>query len=84
MRGRALQEWNLLGPTKKTSYPVAVGSLRSHLDPGSRTLAAQEFRHAIQGKDEKVADYIRRLEKAFQVAYGRDDFGHETMQGWRS
>lgn len=32
----------------------------------------------MQGKEEKVTDYIRRLEKVFQVAYGRDDLADET------
>ena len=47
LRGRALQEWNLLLPAEEVSYSIAVESLTSRLDPGSRSLAAQEFRHAV-------------------------------------
>ncbi len=48
------------------------------LDPGSRTLAAQDFRHTSQADDEKVADFIRRLERTFNVAYGREGMSTET------
>ena len=41
-------------------------------------VAAQDFRHAIQREDETVADYIRRMERCFQVAYGRDNLSQET------
>ena len=44
----------------------------------SRTLAAQEIRHTTQGDTEKVADFIRRLEHTFNVAYGREDMSVET------
>ena len=45
LRKRALIEWNLLSKENKQSLATA---LRSRLDPGSRALAAQEFRHAVQ------------------------------------
>ena len=45
---------------------------------GSKTLAAQDFRHATQGSQESVADYILRLEKTFRRAYGSDPMGEET------
>ena len=61
LRGRALQEWNLIEPSDKNSFTKAVDALRKCLDPGSRILAAQDFRHAVQSEDELVADYIRRL-----------------------
>ena len=78
LRGRALQEWNLLDETDKSTYGSAVEALRARLDPGNKTLAAQDFRHAIQGNDERVADYIRRLERTFRVAYGRDGLATPT------
>ena len=53
-------------------------ALRVRLDLENRTLAAQEFCHTVQGESERVTDFVRRLEKAFQVAYGRDDLGSET------
>ena len=37
-------------------------SLQSRLDPGSRIMAAQDFRHASQDEGEKAADFVRRLE----------------------
>ena len=59
---KALQEWGLI--------ESAVNALRLRLDPGNKTVAAQEFRHTIQRAKESVASYIRRLERAFQVGDG--------------
>ena len=78
LRGRAHQEWSLLGADEKRTYAEAVKALRLRLHPGSRTLAVQEFRHTSQGDSEKVADFIRRLECTFNVAYGRDGMSVET------
>lgn len=41
-------------------------------------MAAQDFRHTSQKSDESVADFIRRLEHTFQIAYGRDKMSTET------
>ncbi len=38
-------------------------------------LAVQDF---SQKDEETVADFIRRLERHFRVAYGRDGLGSET------
>ena len=62
LKGRTLQEWNLLLDSQKTSYDCAVRALQARLDPGSRVMAAQDFRHAAQDKEEKVGDFIHRLE----------------------
>ena len=78
LRGRALQEWGLLDEDSKRSYVQAVDALRLRLDPGSRTLAAQDFRHTSQIDEERVADFIRRLERTFNVAYGREGMSSET------
>ena len=43
-----------------------------------RALAAQDFRHTIQGEAEPVADFIRRLEQTFRIAYGKDSMSTET------
>ncbi len=43
-------------------------------------MAAQDFRHTLQGETEVVADYIRRLERAFKVAYGREKMTVETRE----
>ncbi len=71
LRGKALQEWNLICPVEKSSYQSATS------DPGGRVMAAQDFRHAIQREAETVADYLRRLER---LAYGRDDLKSETRE----
>ena len=60
----------------KRSYTVEA--LRLRLDPGSHTLAAQDFWHTSQADEEKVADFIRRLERMFNVAYGREGMSVET------
>lgn len=65
-RGRAPQEWNLLGEEKKGTYQTAIQALRIQLDPGNRVLAAQDFRQAVQKDGKSVADYVRRLERYFQ------------------
>ena len=78
LKGRALQEWNLLSADKKKSYEGAVIALRNRLDPGSKIMAAQDFRHASQEEMEKTRDLIRRLEKLFKVAYGHDNLSVET------
>lgn len=78
LRGRARQEWSLLSDAVKVSYTEAIKALRLRLNPGSRTLAAQEFRHTSQSYNERVADFIRRLERTFNVAYGREGMSMET------
>ena len=78
LRGRALQEWTLLRESEKGTLQDAVTSLRSRLDPGSRALVAQDFRHAAQREGETVADYISRLEQLFRRAYGREGMADET------
>ena len=79
LRGRALQEWGLLSTDNKQSFDVAVASLRLRVDPGSRTLAAQDFRHTKQEEKESASTFIRRLERTFQVAYGHDRMLSETQ-----
>ena len=78
LRGRALLEWNLLDATEKSLYPTATEALRARLDTGGRALAAQDFRHTFQRDDELVGDFIRRLERTVQLAYGRDRISSET------
>ena len=78
LKGRALQEWNLLSDSEKETYELATTTLRSRLDPGSKIMAAQDFRHASQEENEKVGDFMRRLEQLFKLAYGRDIISAET------
>ena len=58
---------------------MAKTAMRSRLEVGSKTLAAQEFRHATQGSQEAMSDYTLRLEKTFRRAYGRDHMAEETQ-----
>lgn len=44
----------------------------------SKTLAAQHFRHVIQGTQESVSSYILQLKKTFRRAYGQDSMTRET------
>ena len=78
LHGRARQEWDLLSETEKGSCAQAVQALRGKLEPVNKALAAQDFRHICQGDNESVADFIRRLERTFKIAYGRDSMSQET------
>ena len=78
--GRALQEYNLITPVEKMTFTDATNALRSRLDPGSKALVAQDFRHALQRESESVSDYVMRLERLFQIAYGRDGMSIETRE----
>ena len=78
LKGRARQEWSLLSESEKSDYEEGVHALRVRLDPGSKVLAAQDFRHASQYENEKVSDFIRRIEKTFRRAYGHDSMLAET------
>ena len=64
----------------KSTYSEAAEALRSRLNPCNRVLATQDFRHACQRASESVHDYVRRLERMFQVAYGRDGMRTETRE----
>ena len=70
--GRALEEWNLLTYTERSTYQSAITALRIRLDPGNNTLAALDFRHITQKETESVSEFIRRLEHTFQIAFGHD------------
>ena len=78
LRGKALQEWTLLGADATENFGAALAALRNRLDPGGPALAAQDFRHLTQQQGEIVADFIRRLESVFRRAYGREKLSAET------
>ena len=78
LKGQARQEWRLLNPAEQQDFKAAINALRARLDPGSKTMAAQEFRHTLQKVGETVPDFIRRVEKIFQIAYGKDDLNRVT------
>ena len=82
LRGKALQEWNLLLEEERSTFDRAVKCLAEALGPGSQILAAQDFRHTIQEEQEAVSAFVRKLEKAFRVAYGADNLKLETRHAF--
>ena len=78
LRGKARQEFLLLTPEEKSTFAKTKIAMKNRLQVGSKTLAAQDFRHATQGSQESVANYILRLEKTFRRAYGSNPMGEET------
>ena len=58
LRGRALQEWNLLSDEERATFDTAVKSLRGRIDASSKAVAAQDFRHLRQGDPESVSDLM--------------------------
>ena len=80
LRGRAFREWNLMSREDRQVYSRAVKILRERVDMGQRALAAQDFRHLHQRDNETVGDFIGRLERTFQLAYGADVMAEETRQ----
>jgi len=57
-------------------------ALRTCLDPGSCALAAQDFSNVLQYDRGSVSDYITRLERSFQIAYGREQLSAETREAF--
>ena len=78
LRGRAGQEWALLSEGERLNLTVAITSLTSRLEPTSKVMAAQDFRHLTQHHAEPVSDFIRRLKRTFNLAYGSDGMLKET------
>ena len=78
LKGRALQEWNLLHPDQRSTFARAIEVLRSRLDSASKVVAAQDFRHTAQRDEEPVSDFINRLERTFRAAYRHDVMSIET------
>ena len=78
LRSRALEEWNLMDSGDKKDLSKAVNALKKRLDPGSKMLAIQDFRHASQGLHESIYDYMWHLERMFHTAYGQDEMSTET------
>ena len=72
LKGRASQEFNLLESTEKESFESAVEALCSRLEPSSKAVSAQDFRHSMQKDSETMSDFIRSMEHTFRIAY----------QGW--
>ena len=68
----------MIAPAECRTYQSSTAALRMRLDPGNKTLAALDFRHITQKETESVSDFIRRLERTFQIAFGRDPMSAET------
>lgn len=64
--------------SEKANYDSAVKALRARLDLGGKVVTAQDFRHLAQSERETVTEFIRRLERTFRIAYGRDGMSKET------
>ena len=77
LRGRALLGWKLLDSKDKTTYQAAIKALRERHDPGD-SIAVLEFRHASQKPGETASDFMWKLEKPFQTAFGRESLSAET------
>lgn len=82
LRGHAWQEWNLLDDGEKATFSDAVKAMKEVLGPGSKILAAQDFRHTIQEESESVSVFVRRLEHTFRIAYGSDKLSPETRRAF--
>ena len=82
LHGCALQEWNVIEKTDKSSWDVCMSVLQERLDLGTKVLVAREFRHTVQKETEKVADYIRCLERVYHIGYGRNSMSWETCQSF--
>ena len=78
LNGRALQEWDLIPAAQCVTFAQATESLRQRLDPASKTMAAQDFRHVSQRESEIVSNFILHLERAFHAAYSRNSMSVET------
>ena len=78
LKGKALQEWNLMSERDRSSFSMAATKLKQKLDHGAKKLVAQDFRQAIQKQKESVSDFIYHLEKLFRQAYGREALTAET------
>ena len=78
LKGKALQEWNLMRENDRRSFATAVTKLKEKLDKGAKKIAAQDFRHAAQRQKENVSDFVHRLEKLFRRAYGQEVLTTET------
>ena len=79
LRGKT-RLFSLLSADHKVTFANAIVAMTGKLDAGSRALAAQDFRHATQGPQETVSDYVLRLERIFRRAYGREHMTKETRK----
>ena len=55
-------------------------ALAANLDSDNKIMAAQDFRHTIQFERESVSDFIRRLERAFRIAYDPNETRSKNIE----
>ncbi len=81
LRGRAcaLHE---MEESDKCDWARASDILCTRLDPSHKIMAAQDFRHTMQGEVECVPDFIRRIERAFRIAYNAKEISQETREAF--
>ena len=58
LRKKGLKEWNLLEKPDRNVYTTACKLMQARMDPGCKAIAAQDFRHTVQGTGESVTDFI--------------------------
>jgi len=80
LRGRTIQEWDLLTDEEKEAYLQSIQALKRKLDLVNKALAAQDFWHISQGEQESVPKLIRRLERTFKVVYRKDSMSQENRR----
>ncbi len=54
----------------------------TRVDPSHKIMAAQDFRHTMQGEVECVPDFIRRIERVFRIAYNAKEISQETREAF--
>ena len=72
LKGKALQEWNLLLDEENYTFKGESERLSKALGPSGWILEAQNFCHTHQEENERVSAFIWRMEHIFRVTYGYD------------
>ena len=57
LHGKALQGWSLLSDSDRSTFTIATAEMQNRLDPSSKMIAVQEFRHMTQKSKEMVTDF---------------------------
>ena len=65
----SLPDTSSLEEEEKATFTRAIQVLKEALGPGSKILAAQDFRYTTQEETESVSSFVRRLKRTFRVAY---------------
>ena len=68
----------MLEEEEKATFAEVIKAMKEVLGPGSKLLAAQDFRHTTQEETASVSSFVRRLERTFRVVYSADKLSSET------